>query len=101
MVAEFRTRRDVVVAGLNRIPGITCKTPKGAFYVFPNIRDLGLPSQVIADRLLEEAGVAVLSGTAFGAQGEGFIRLSYATSVKEIERGLERIEGFVRKVRRG
>src|SRR6185436_4499186 len=74
MVEEFRRRRDLIVAGLNDIPGITCKTPEGAFYVFPNIRKLGIPSKKLADMMLEEAGVDCLSGTAFGSNGEGYLR---------------------------
>jgi aspartate/methionine/tyrosine aminotransferase len=94
MVAEFRARRDVIVEGLNKIPGITCATPAGAFYVFPNAKPLGLPSSVLAARLLDEAGVACLSGTAFGPCGEGYIRLSYANSVENIETALGLIAEF-------
>jgi len=91
MVAEFRRRRDVIVAGLNDIPGITCLEPQGAFYVFPNITGTGLPSGQLADRLLADAGVAALSGTAFGRYGEGFLRFSYANSVENIEAALEAV----------
>jgi aspartate/methionine/tyrosine aminotransferase len=91
MVAEFEKRRDFIVDGLNAIPGISCKKPLGAFYVFPNITGLGLPSKVLADRILDEAGVAVLSGTAFGEYGEGYLRLSYANSIPNIEKALDRI----------
>jgi aspartate/methionine/tyrosine aminotransferase len=91
MVATFRTRRDRIVAGLNAIPGISCRTPKGAFYVFPNIRKTGKTSQELADLLLNELGVACLSGTAFGSYGEGYLRMSYATSMENIEEGLKRI----------
>ncbi|HMK97129.1 MAG TPA: pyridoxal phosphate-dependent aminotransferase [Acidimicrobiales bacterium] len=94
MVAEFRTRRDVIVEGLNRIPGISCATPQGAFYVFPNVKDLGMTSSVLAARLLDEAGVACLSGTAFGAWGEGYLRFSYANSVPNIRTALQSIEEF-------
>jgi aspartate/methionine/tyrosine aminotransferase len=94
MVAEFRARRDVIVEGLGRIPGISCATPQGAFYVFPNVKELGIPSAVLAARLLDEAGVACLSGTAFGAWGEGYIRLSYANSVENIRTALGWIEEF-------
>jgi len=94
MVAEFRTRRDVIVAGLNRVPGITCATPQGAFYVFPNVKALGMASSVLAARLLEEAGVACLSGTAFGSWGEGYLRLSYANSVDNIRTAVASIEEF-------
>lgn len=90
-IAEFKRRRDVIVNGLNSIPGMRCHSPKGAFYVFPNIRDLGMTSQQCADFMLYEAGVACLSGTAFGAEGEGYIRFSYANSVENIEEALRRI----------
>ncbi|MFI5271479.1 MAG: pyridoxal phosphate-dependent aminotransferase [Ktedonobacterales bacterium] len=92
MVAEFRTRRDVIVAGLNAIPGLTCRTPRGAFYVFPNITGTRLNSREIADLLLYEGGVATLAGTSFGVFGEGYIRLSYANSIENINLALERIK---------
>ena len=95
MVAEFRRRRDAIVAGLNAIPGISCRVPEGAFYAFPDIRGTGATSGALAERLLHEAGVAVLSGTAFGAGGEGFLRLSYANSLANIERALARIGAAV------
>lgn len=95
MVAEFRKRRDVIVAGLKDIPGVTCTTPGGAFYAFPNITGTGLHSRELADLLLSEAGVAVLAGTAFGAYGEGYIRLSYANSIEQIELALARIKGWL------
>jgi aspartate/methionine/tyrosine aminotransferase len=98
MVAEFKKRRDVIVKGLNSIPKISCKTPRGAFYVFPNIKQVGWNSKRLADHLLEEAGVAVLSGTSFGEYGEGYIRISYANSVENIEKGLERIEKALSKI---
>jgi aspartate aminotransferase len=91
MVAEFRKRRDIIVSGLNAIPGISCLTPHGAFYVFPNITGTGMTSREVADQLLYEGGVAALAGTAFGAFGEGYIRLSYANSIPNIELALERI----------
>jgi aspartate/methionine/tyrosine aminotransferase len=96
MVAEYRRRRDRLVAGLNRIPGIRCREPQGAFYVFPNVTALGVKVDDLAQRILDQAGVALLPGTAFGANGEGYLRLSYATSMENLEQGLERIEGFVR-----
>jgi len=99
MKAEFKKRRDVIVSGLNAISGISCHKPKGAFYAFPNIRGLGKSSQELADYILQEAGVAVLAGTDFGEYGEGHLRLSYATSIENIELGLERIEAAVRKLR--
>jgi aspartate aminotransferase len=98
MVAEFKKRRDVIVKGLNSIPKISCKTPQGAFYVFPNIKQVGWNSKRLADHLLEEAGVAVLSGTSFGEYGEGYIRISYANSVENIKKGLERIEKTLSKI---
>ncbi|HXE90500.1 MAG TPA: pyridoxal phosphate-dependent aminotransferase [Terriglobales bacterium] len=97
MCDEFRRRRDVVVERLNRIPGFTCRTPRGAFYVFPNITGTGWPSKKLADALLEEAGVAVLSGTAFGKFGEGYLRLSIANSIENLEKALDRIEDWTKK----
>jgi aspartate/methionine/tyrosine aminotransferase len=95
MVDEYRKRRDVVVDGLNAIPGVHCHRPGGAFYVFPNISGVGVDQKLLADALLAEAGVAVLPGTAFGAMGKGFLRLSYAQSVPVLELGLSRIGDFV------
>src|SRR5215831_411186 len=95
MVAEFRKRRDVFADGLNRIPGIRCLKPLGAFYLFPNISGVELPSDEFANRLLNEAGVAALPGTAFGDYGEGYIRLSFANSLSNIQAALERIQRFV------
>lgn len=92
MIAEFRRRREVIVDGLNAIDGITCKKPQGAFYVFPNITGTGIKSQQFADMMLEEAGVACLSGTAFGEYGEGYIRFSYANSIENIKEALARIQ---------
>jgi aspartate/methionine/tyrosine aminotransferase len=89
--AEFRRRRDLMVQGLNAIPGIRCPMPQGAFYAFPNVRAFGRPSAELADYLLEEAGVAVLPGTAFGHHGEGYLRLSYANSLENIQKALERM----------
>ncbi|HEY2575608.1 MAG TPA: pyridoxal phosphate-dependent aminotransferase [Streptosporangiaceae bacterium] len=91
MVAEFRRRRDVIVAGLNDIPGITCVEPQGAFYVFPNIAGTGLTSAQLQAQLLSEAGVAALAGTAFGPHGEGYLRFSYANSVENIQAALDAI----------
>jgi aspartate/methionine/tyrosine aminotransferase len=99
MVAEFRRRRDRIVAGLNAIEGFSCRKPRGAFYVFPNITGTGWTSKALADYLLEEAGVACLAGTAFGAYGEGYIRFSYANSLENIERALERIARAMAKAR--
>ena len=92
MVAEFRRRRDVIVAGLNAIAGVSCLEPQGAFYAFPNITGTGLTADELAGRLLREAGVAALAGTAFGRQGEGFLRISYANSVANIEAALDAIK---------
>jgi aspartate/methionine/tyrosine aminotransferase len=92
MVAEFRRRRDLIVEGLNTLPGVKCALPRGAFYVFPNITGTGRPSAEVARRLLDEAGVAALSGTAFGAHGEGYLRLSYANSEANLRKALERME---------
>jgi aspartate aminotransferase len=91
MVAEFRRRRDIIVAGLNDIPGVSCLEPHGAFYVFPNITGTGQTSAQLQARLLTEAGVAALGGTAFGPYGEGFLRFSYANSVENIKAALEAI----------
>ena len=88
----YQKRRDLVVAGLNKLPGITCQKPQGAFYVFPNISGLEKTSQEAADWILEEAGVALLPGSAFGNYGEGYLRLSYANSVENIQQALERME---------
>ncbi|HEX6492810.1 MAG TPA: pyridoxal phosphate-dependent aminotransferase [Candidatus Dormibacteraeota bacterium] len=98
MREEFRTRRDLVVEGLNRIPGVRCHRPAGAFYVFPNITGTGWNERRLAHSLLHEAGVAVLPGTAFGAHGAGFLRLSYANSQANLERALERIAGHLAAV---
>jgi aspartate aminotransferase len=97
MREEFRRRREVIVNGLNRIPGFKCRQPHGAFYVFPNIKGTGKSSRVLADALLAEAGVAALWGTAFGDWGEGYLRFSFANSVENIQKALERIDGWVRK----
>ncbi len=95
MNAEFKHRRDVFVAGLNKIKGFSCRMPKGAFYAFPNIAKTGWPSKKLADALLEEAGVACLSGTAFGSYGEGYLRFSVANSLENLNKALTRIEGWV------
>ncbi len=95
MVIEFKRRRDVIVEGLNSIPGFRCHKPLGAFYVFPNIKGTGKKSQELSEYLLNEAGVACLSGTAFGTSGEGYLRFSYANSVEKITTALERIRKAV------
>ncbi|MCG8542416.1 MAG: pyridoxal phosphate-dependent aminotransferase [Clostridia bacterium] len=98
MIDEFKRRREIIVDGLNSIKGITCKKSPGAFYAFANITGTGMKSSEMADYLLEHAGVAVLSGSSFGSFGEGYIRLSYATSLENINRGLERINDAVEKL---
>jgi aspartate aminotransferase len=95
MVAEFSARRDLVVAGLNELPGVTCLSPRGAFYVFPNVAGVPISAEALADRLLEESGVAVLAGTAFGAEGADHLRLSYANSQANLGRALERMGEFL------
>lgn len=96
MVEAFRRRRDLIVEGLNAIPGLSCLSPKGAFYVFPNITRTGLTSKQFADHLLNEHGVAALAGTSFGKHGEGYLRLSYANSEENLRKALERIAAAVR-----
>ena len=97
MSAEFKRRRDVFVAGLNKIKSFSCRVPKGAFYAFPNITKTGWASKKLADALLEQAGVACLSGTAFGAYGEGYLRFSVANSLENLNKALARIEDWSRK----
>ena len=98
MLAEFRARRQLVVEGLNAIPGITCPWPAGAFYAFPNVAALGLPSSELAERLLQNYGVATLSGSSFGAAGEGYLRLSYANSRDNLREALRRIEAAAKSL---
>jgi aspartate aminotransferase len=98
MVQEFRARRDLLVDGLNLIKGVSCRLPKGAFYAFPSIKATGKDSQFIADYLLNEAGVAVLSGTSFGAYGEGYLRFSYANSRANLEKALDWIAKAMAKL---
>ena len=95
MRAEFRRRRDAIVTALHAIPGVRCELPKGAFYAFPNVSGTGLSEREIADRLLQEAGVATLAGTAFGAYGAGYLRLSYANSMENLMEATRRIGQFV------
>ena len=97
-VEEFKRRREVIVDGLNKIKGITCKKPRGAFYVFPNVKSFRVESKKLADHILQDAGVAVLSGTAFGSYGEGYLRLSFANSVENIKKAMERISESVKKL---
>ena len=102
MVKAFRERRDAVVTGLNKIEGLTCREPKGAFYVFPNITGLGLgDSATVQERILNEAGVATLAGTNFGAAGEGYLRLSYANSPKNLLAAMTRIGEWAHAARQG
>jgi aspartate/methionine/tyrosine aminotransferase len=98
MVNEFKKRRDLIVHGLNQIPGINCVLPKGAFYVFPNVMGVAIGCEQLADILLNKAGVACLPGTHFGRYGEGFLRFSYATSLDKINIALERIEKTVKEL---
>jgi len=98
MRAEFQRRRDVFVAGLNRIKGFSCRMPKGAFYAFPNITGTGWKSKKLADVLLEEAGVACLSGASFGEFGEGFLRFSVANSLENLVKALERIDQWAKRI---
>jgi aspartate/methionine/tyrosine aminotransferase len=95
MVAEFRARRDLLVDGLEALPGVSCKVPRGAFYVFPDVSGVPLPADELAHRLLEEAGVALLAGSAFGSVGTANLRLSYANSRQNLELALERIGAFL------
>jgi aspartate aminotransferase len=97
MREEFQSRRDVVVAGLNKIKGFSCLMPKGAFYVFPNITGTGWKSKPLADALLEQAGVAALAGTSFGEFGEGYLRFSIANSLENLQRALDRIDQWTKK----
>jgi aspartate aminotransferase len=97
MVAEFKKRRDIIVNGLNQIPGIRCAMPNGAFYVLPNVEGTGMSSRDFADRLLQEGGVASLAGESFGEYGKGYVRFSFANSAENIEKALDRIRKFVAK----
>ena len=99
MVTEFRQRRDAIVDGLNAIEGVSCIKPLGAFYVFPNVSQLPFSCQDLSDYLLEDAGVAVLPGTAFGKYGDGYLRLSYANSLENIQEALERMDSAISRIR--
>jgi aspartate/methionine/tyrosine aminotransferase len=96
MVAEFLRRRDVIIDGLNSIPGFKCLKPDGAFYAFPNITGTGYSSKELEDKLLYEAGVATLSGTSFGKFGEGYLRFSYANSVENINLAISKIKDVLK-----
>src|SRR5665213_771953 len=98
VVEEFRRRRDLIVDGMNSIPGFKCHKPLGAFYVFPNTTGTGMDSKTLASRILNEAGVACLSGHTFGKYGEGYVRFSYANSMQNIEKGVERIRKWIQAV---
>ncbi|MBV9543919.1 MAG: pyridoxal phosphate-dependent aminotransferase, partial [Chloroflexi bacterium] len=97
MLDEFRRRRTAIVAGLNALPGVRCLEPDGAFYAFPNIMETGYSSRELADLLLQDAGVACLSGTAFGSHGEGYLRFSYANSLENIELALQRMQALLER----
>jgi aspartate aminotransferase len=98
VVREYRRRRDVLVAGLNAIPGVSCRTPQGAFYAFPNVSAIGRPSDWLAEHILEESGVAVLPGTAFGRNGEGYLRLCFANSMENIQAALPLLARAMREL---
>lgn len=97
MIAEFDRRRKVVVQGLNNLPGVSCRTPKGAFYAFPNVKATGWKAKALASSLLEDAGVAIIGGPDFGILGEGYVRLSYANSTENILKALDRMGDFLSK----
>ncbi len=101
MVAEFQRRRDMLVGALNKMPGITCTMPEGAFYVFPNVRAFGMPSEDLALHLLREAHIAVVPGTSFGPGGEGYLRISYANSYDQIQEGMQRMATALKRLPRG
>jgi aspartate/methionine/tyrosine aminotransferase len=94
MVAKFKERRDVIVKGLNEIPGFSCTLPNGAFYAFPNVKNTGVPSKQLSEMILQEAGVACLDGRGFGSYGEGYLRFSYANSLENIQEALRRIKAL-------
>lgn len=98
MVKEFKRRRDFVISELNSMKGVTCTIPDGAFYAFPNVKSFGKTSKELANYLLEEAGVALLDGTSFGKYGEGYLRISYATSMEQLERGLQKMKKALAKL---
>jgi aspartate/methionine/tyrosine aminotransferase len=97
MVSHFDKRRKIVVEGLNKLPGVSCIVPKGAFYAFPNISRTGWKAKALASALLEDAGVATIGGPDFGVHGEGYMRLSYANSAENIARALERMGEFLER----
>ena len=95
MMDEFRARRELVVSGLDDLPGVTCRVPRGAFYAFPNVAEVPLETDDLADRLLQEAGVAVLAGSAFGRYGKDHLRISYANSRGNLALALDRMRDFL------
>lgn len=101
MVEEFRRRRTLIVDGLNKIPGLSCALPGGAFYAFPNVKDVGVPAKAVQEHVLQHAGVACLAGSSFGRHGEGYLRLSYANSVENITVALDRIAAALPALSRG
>jgi aspartate/methionine/tyrosine aminotransferase len=101
MMKAFDQRRALVVEGLNRLPGVSCITPKGAFYAFPNVSRTGWKAKPLATALLDSAGVATIGGPDFGIHGEGFIRVSYANSAENIARALDRMQTFLSERRAG
>jgi glycosyltransferase involved in cell wall biosynthesis len=98
MMMEYKSRRDLLVNGLNQIPGISCHLPGGAFYAFPNIASFGMSSEAFADHILNEAGIAILPGSCFGQQGEGFVRLVYASSRENITKAISRLAAVCKKI---
>jgi aspartate/methionine/tyrosine aminotransferase len=98
VVAQYKHQRDVLVEGLNSIPGINCRMPQGAIYAFPNVSSFGKTSDWLADYLLDQAGVAVLPGTSFGKNGEGYLRLSFANSMDNIEAALDKMSAAFAKL---
>jgi aspartate/methionine/tyrosine aminotransferase len=99
MIDEFKKRRDLIVDGLNEIPGVSCRKPKGAFYAFPNIKKTGMKSKALAEYLLKEANVAMLAGSDFGKYGEGYLRLSYANSQQNLQKAIDRISSALKKAK--
>jgi len=97
MVAEYQRRRNIIVDGLNAIPGFACQKPQGAFYAFPNVKQTGMNSNDLANLILDKAGVALLPGSSFGDYGDGYLRLSYANSIENIQKGLEKIHKVVKE----
>jgi len=96
MVKAFDKRRKLLVSRLNEMPGVQCVVPKGAFYAFPSFKELGIPSKDLATKLLREAQIACVPGSAFGSHGEGFIRMAYSTSYDEIEQAMHRMEKVIK-----